>query len=97
MKAIFITYNQAITPRVMAILDNQEVRGFTLFPLTHGRGSFSGEPHMGSHAWPSMNSSVLAMVEDGKVAPLLDAVRELDKTTQLQGIRAFVWEITDMM
>ena len=44
-----------------------------------------------------MNSSVLAMVEDGKVAPLLDAVRELDKTTQLQGIRAFVWEITDMM
>ena len=63
----------------MEILDTQEVRGFTLFPLTHGRGSFSGEPHMGSHAWPSMNSSVLAMVEDQKVAPLLDAVREAVK------------------
>lgn len=79
------------------MLDEQDVRGFSLFPLTHGRGSFSGEPHMGSHAWPSMNSSVLAMVEDQKVAPLLDAVRELDKVTQLQGIRAFVWDITDMM
>ena len=79
------------------MLDEQGVRGFSLFPLTHGRGSFSGEPHMGTHAWPSMNSSVLAMVEDQKVAPLLDAVRELDKVTQLQGIRAFVWEITDMM
>ena len=73
MKAVFITYNQAITPRVMAILDDQEVRGFTLFPLTHGRGSFSGEPHMGSHAWPSMNSSVLAMVEDGKVYALTES------------------------
>lgn len=79
------------------MLDEQEVRGFSLFPLTHGRGSFNGEPHMGTHAWPSMNSSVLAMVEDQKVAQLLDAVRELDKVTQLQGIRAFVWEITDMM
>lgn len=97
MKAVFISYNQAITPRVMSMLDEQEVRGFSLFPLTHGRGSFNGEPHMGTHAWPSMNSSVLAMVEDQKVAPLLDAVRELDKVTQLQGIRAFVWEITDMM
>ena len=97
MKAVFISYNQAITPRVMSMLDEQGVRGFSLFPLTHGRGSFSGEPHMGTHAWPSMNSSVLAMVEDQKVAPLLDAVRELDKVTQLQGIRAFVWEITDMM
>lgn len=97
MKAVFISYNQAITPRVMSMLDEQDVRGFSLFPLTHGRGSFSGEPHMGSHAWPSMNSSVLAMVEDQKVAPLLDAVRELDKVTQLQGIRAFVWDITDMM
>lgn len=97
MKAVFISYNQAITPRVMEILDNNDIRGFSLFPLTHGRGSFSGEPHMGSHAWPSMNSSILAMVEDQKVAPLLDAVRELDKVTQLQGIRAFVWEITDMM
>ncbi len=97
MKAIFISYNQAITPRVMEMLDEQQVRGFSLFPLTHGRGTFNGEPHMGSHAWPAMNSSILAMVEDSQVAPIMEAIREIDRVTQLQGIRAFVWEITDMM
>ncbi len=97
MKAIFISYNQAITPRVMEMLDTQQVRGFSLFPLTHGRGTFNGEPHMGSHAWPAMNSSILAMVEDSQVAPIMEAIREIDGATQLQGIRAFVWEITDMM
>ena len=52
---------------------------------------------MASHTWPAMNSTIIAMVEDDKVAPALDALREIDKDTQLQGLRAFVWDITDTM
>lgn len=97
MKAIFISYNQALTDRVNKMLDDNGVRGFTRWGLTEGRGSFKGEPHYGTHAWPSMNSSVLAIVEDHQIPVLLDALREIDSVTEQQGSRAFVWDITAMM
>ena len=55
MKAVFISYNQALTDRVHAILDEQGIRGFTKWALTQGRGSVDGEPHYGTHA--SLRSS----------------------------------------
>ena len=54
MKAVFLSYNQALTDRVHAILDEQGIRGFTKWALTQGRGSVDGEPHYGTHAWPPM-------------------------------------------
>ena len=97
MKALFISYNQATTERVEAMLDEIGIRGFTLFPLTHGRGSYTGEPHRANHTWPAMNSTIIAMVEDEKVELAMAALREIDKDTQLQGLRAFAWDITDSM
>lgn len=93
MKAVFLSYNQALTDRVRKILDDLEIRGFTKWELTQGRGSFDGEPHYGTHAWPSMNSSILAIVEDERVAPLIEAFREMDTATRMQGSRAFVWNV----
>ena len=79
------------------MLDLHGVRGFTRWGLTEGRGSIDGEPHYGTHAWPAMNSSVLAIVEDEKITPLLDALRAIDETTKQQGSRAFVWNIEQAM
>ena len=97
MKALFISYNQALTDRINKMLDLHGVRGFTRWGLTEGRGSIDGEPHYGTHAWPAMNASVLAIVEDEKIPVLLEAMREIDYTTQQQGSRAFVWDITQCM
>jgi len=97
MKALFISYNQALTDRINKMLDDHGVRGFTRWGLTEGRGTFDGEPHYGTHAWPAMNSSVLAVVEDEKIPILLDALRDIDITTKQQGSRAFVWNIEQMM
>lgn len=97
MKAIFISYNQALTERVMAVLDNNGARGFTKWALTEGRGTYDGEPHYGNHAWPSMNASILTIVDDAKVKPIMDALREMDSTTKMQGSRAFVWNIEEVM
>jgi nitrogen regulatory protein PII len=97
MKAFFLSYNQALTDRINKMLDDHGVRGFIRWALTEGRGSFNGEPHYGTHAWPSMNTSILAIVEDDKIEPLLNAVREIDSTTEQQGSRAFVWDITQAM
>ena len=96
MKAVFITFDQAHYERIIDILDRQSCRGFTAWPQVSGRGSRDGEPHYGTHAWPSMNASVLAIVEDEKVAPVLDALRQMDATTKMQGSRAFVWNIEQM-
>ena len=79
------------------MLDDNGVRGFTRWALTEGRGTYDGEPHYGTHAWPSMNTSILAIVEDEKIPVLLEAVREIDFTTHQQGSRAFVWDITQCM
>lgn len=97
MKAIFISYNQALTDRINAMLDELGIRGFTRWALTEGRGSFKGEPHYGTHAWPSMNTSILAIVEEEKVEPVLEALRQIDSTTEQQGSRAFVWNIEQCM
>lgn len=82
-----------MTERIEEMLDRLGIRGYTLFPLTHGRGSYTGEPHMGTHTWPAMNTSIIAVVEDDKVAPAMEALRAIDKDTQLQGMRAFVWNV----
>jgi hypothetical protein len=97
MKALFISYNQALTDRINKLLDDHGVRGFTRWALTEGRGTHDGEPHYGSHAWPAMNTSILAIVEEEKIPLLLDDLRVIDTTTKQQGCRAFVWDITAQM
>lgn len=93
MKAIFISFNQAYYEFVVRILDQHQVRGYTYWEETRGRGSHKGDPHLGTHTWPVLNGSILSMVEDAKVNPLLEALHALDKKAEAQGLRAFVWNI----
>jgi hypothetical protein len=90
MKALFISYNQAHTLQINAMLDRLGIRGFTRWTLTEGRGSSEGEPHYGTHAWPAMNSSMLIFMEEAGVAPLLEALKAIDAEAPQQGLRAFV-------
>jgi nitrogen regulatory protein PII len=93
MKAVFISYNQALTERVDMILTHLNIRGYTKWETVYGRGSVNGEPHFGSHTWPSLNSAILTIIEDEKVSPLLEALKNLNEKTEEQGTRAFVWNI----
>ena len=93
MKAIFISFNQAYYEMILSIMDRNNIRGFTYWEEVQGRGSKNGEPHDGSHAWPTLNSAILAMVPDEKVDPFLDLLQKMDLQTEAQGLRAFVWNI----
>jgi len=93
MKAIFISFNQAYYEMILSIMDRNNIRGFTYWEEVQGRGSKNGEPHSGSHAWPTLNSAILAMVPDEKVDPFLDLLHKMDLQTEAQGLRAFVWNI----
>ena len=96
MKAIFIPCDQAFNEDVLNILKTYNVRGYTGWDEVQGKGSKTGEPHLGSHAWPSLNYAVLVAVEDDKVKPILTALKELDSTSNVLGLRAFVWNIEEM-
>ena len=93
MKSVLITFDQAYYERIVATLDRLNCRGFTYWEQVRGRGSKTGEPHYGSHAWPTLNSSILTMVEDEKVDHFLELLHQIDKQTEAQGLRAFVWNI----
>ncbi len=93
MKAIFIAFNQAYYEIIITIMDRNGIRGYTYWDTVQGRGSHKGEPHLGSHAWPSLNGAILTMVEDGKVDHFLDLLHKLDQQTEAQGLRAFILNI----
>lgn len=93
MKAIFISYDQAFHERLIETLTHLNCRGYTRIEQVQGRGSKTGDPHLGSHAWPAMCSAILTIVEDEKVDKVLEALHEMDKQTEQLGLRAFVWNI----
>ena len=93
MKAIFIAYDQAFHERIVDLLTRSNCRGYTSFGTVQGRGSNTGEPHLGSHAWPSLASAILTMVEDSKVDIVLEKLHALDEERPLLGLRAFVWSV----
>ncbi len=93
MKGIFIAYNQAYNMEIVDVLEELSCRGYTMWENIEGRGSTDGEPHMGTHAWPTMNNALLAFVDDDKVDGILKLVKAKDEETPALGLRAFVWAV----
>ncbi|MCK9612660.1 MAG: hypothetical protein PHR81_03555 [Bacteroidales bacterium] len=93
MKAIMIVYNQAMTEKIEYLLEKLNIRGFTQWPMVYGTGTTDGEPRMGTHTWPEMNSAIISIVNDDIVDALLEKVKKLDSINKEIGIRAFVWNI----
>lgn len=93
MKALFISYNQAYGEEIVEILESHGQRGFTRWEDIQGRGSVEGEPHIGSHAWPTMNVAVMSVVPDEKADPILTDLKAKDESAPDLGLRAFVWNI----
>lgn len=93
MKGVFIAFDQAHREAVIEVLNHLNCRGFSLIEQMQGRGSKTGEPHYGSHAWASMNSGIITMVNDNIVDSLLSSLKKLDEDAQMLGLRAFVWNI----
>lgn len=90
MKAVFVSFYQAFYNELIEVLDQLEIRGFTYWPEVQGRGSETGEPHYGTHTWPTLNAAILTFVSDDKVKPLLAEIKRLDESAPQQGIHAFV-------
>lgn len=93
MKALFIAFNQAYYEDIVLIMDRMSLRGFTYWDTVAGRGSKTGEPHYGDHAWPTLNGVIWAIVEEEKVDRFLDMLHKLDGQAEQLGLRAFVLNV----
>jgi len=93
MKSLFIVYNQAYNQEIIDILSANDQRGFTCWEDIQGRGSVSGIPHMGNHAWPEQNHALMVVVPDDKVDAILSQLKAKDEQAPELGLRAFVWNI----
>lgn len=93
MKAIFISFNQAYYEDIIRIMDYNNIRGFTYWDNVAGRGSNTGDPHYGDHAWPTMNGVIWSVVDKEKVELFLKMLNKLDSQSTEQGLRAFVLNI----
>ena len=95
MKSIFIAFDQAHYDRIIELLERNNCRGFTAWQSVQGRGSHDGEPHYGSHAWPSQASAIITMVDDHRAPLILEKLRALDAERPKLGLRAFVWSVDE--
>ena len=93
MKAILITFDQVYTERIIDLLTTNNCRGFSMVEQLQGRGSKTGEPHYGNHAWPSMCSGIITMVDDSKVDIILEKLHAMDLATEKLGLSAFTWNV----
>lgn len=78
---------------VVELLEKFSCRGYTMWHDIQGRGSSDGEPHLGSHAWPTLNNALMAFVEDDRTDGILEGIRKMDEESPALGIRAFVWDV----
>ncbi len=92
MKSVFIAFDQAHYDHIIDILDRGSCRGFTAWEHVVGRGSVDGEPHYGSHAWPSMASAIITFVDDERLDNLLSRLKTINDERPKLGLRVFVWD-----
>ena len=97
MKAIFVAYNQAYNQEIVDLLEGLGQRGYTVWQDVGGRGSVKGEPHLGSHAWPTQNHAVLTVVENDLAAQVMEQLRATDAANPDLGLRAYVLPVEEVL
>ncbi len=95
MKAIFIAYNQAFHEEILELMNQSAVRGFTNWEVVRGRGTLYGDPHLGDHAWPTLNSSMIIFAKDDNIIDLKKRLKSLDATNPAMGLHSFTWTVDD--
>ncbi len=94
MKMVMICFNEAMDDEVMEVLEGCALQNYTKIEGAHGRGTASGT-HMGNDIWPGLNNVLFVAGDEEKTAQLLACVRALRERLRAEGIKAFVWDLTE--
>jgi len=95
MKIVLICYNEAIDDEVIELLDSAKAQGYTKWTKVLGKGTSSG-PHLLSHIWPKANNVIATVLAKDAADKVFKNVRKMRKEYGSEGIKAFMWNITDV-
>lgn len=95
MKAVFLSYNQAFHDEILDLMNKTNISGYTRWEEVKGKGSRGGEPHLGDHAWPTLNSAMIVIVKKSTSTEFMERLKELDEQNPQMGLRAFRWDVED--
>lgn len=96
MKMVMIAYNEAINTDVMEILENCGVKNYTKIMAAYGKGTSSGT-HLGNDIWPGRNNILYVACDDKNARELLDCVKALREKLAKEGIKAFAWDLEEIV
>jgi hypothetical protein len=94
MKSVFISFDQAYHEQILHILNYSNIRGFTRWDNVQGRGSKTGEPHYGSMPGLHFTGAIMTGIPTKRYPPARE-LKALDATSELMGLRAFVWAVEE--
>lgn len=95
MKMVLIVYNEAMDMEVMESLEHCGLKNYTKIKGVYGKGATSGT-HLGTDIWPGRNNILYVACDDKHKGLLLSCVSELRKKLGKEGIKAFVWDLTEI-
>lgn len=95
MKMVMISYNSAVDSDLMELFNKYGIEGFTRWRQVQGRGRASGS-HFGDEIWPGENSVIFTALEDKKTDELFKGIKELRLKLGRAGVKAFVWNLTEI-
>ena len=94
MRAAILNYYVGIHEEVLEILDRLGIQSYCLWENMKGVPP-EGDPRMGTHIWPGVNSALLVTFEDEKLDTLREALREDPENSRPDKIRAYVWQLLE--
>lgn len=86
MLMLFIIYSNAVDEEMVELVKNHS-DGYTKFRGVQGEGH--GEPHLGSHVWPSINNCMMVVIDNKNEKALVSDLHELENKFSGIGIKVF--------
>jgi len=97
MKAIFLIYAPALEDDVMSAFKKSGLKKYSKFPYIHGVGGHS-EPHLDTQVWPGSNEAMFIVTDEmAKKDVFVKGITELKKNYADEGIKAFVWDVEEVI
>lgn len=96
MKMLMIIYNEALDMELMEVLENCKIKGYTKVKDTFGKGGTSGT-HLGTDIWPGRNNVLYVACSEAEAVNIMSQVKELRTKLSTEGIKAFTWDLKEVV
>lgn len=92
MYLMFVVYSNAVDEEMVDIIKSN-AEGYTKFIGVQGEGH--GEPHLGSHVWPSINNCIMVAIDKKKRRDIQSLTKKLKMKFPGIGIKIFMTELKE--